>query len=802
MWRSGLQLSLAVLAMVAGYAFGGERQPMTTWSFKDNAGGWTAQQNARSAAFVEAAAALRIGGDSDITTLNSPGFPLEASRYYVATCRLKPAAADNRLVPVLKCEFLNQKAAMCGARWSNPDDPETDPTGVRISLPFIAPGDVKTARMKIELADPTLSAAAPLLVEQVELRELPRQDWVACRYRLDPVPPPLLQTRGLHPRFLLNPARLAEVRQRAKGPLKRMAEMLMAKADSFGQSKPPAYRLDDKEFPDQQLWQRGVGEAMPVLAMAWLLSGERRYLDYAEEWALASCAYPTWGLGHNNMVELSAGQQLFGLATVYDWGYAELSAPVRQKILQTLVERGARMFDATTGQTWWMGTYLQNHQWVNLNGLSAAAYATWEDNPEAFAWLAVSLNRFQRSLAAFGPDGASIEGPGYWCYGAENLLRFMYPARELLGADLFASPWWKHTASYLLYMTLPRNSWNPNSTMVDLADSNRKNWNGPSDVLWALAAEYGDGRAAWLADQIDMSRYWPALLWDSRCTPPLSPTEAPALPAFKLFADVGIVCARSSWQGDESLVVFKCGHPAGRQERARFHNSDVGHVHPDAGHFDVYGAGEWLIRDDGYRMKFTRQHNTLLIDGAGQSGEGALWLKGAEIPRSGPLPEILETSTSEAVDRIVAEVAPAYPPAAGLRSFRRTLVFAKPDTLLVYDDIRLEAEKDLELDFHPEASPQAFPGYFLCSGKKAVLRIEFAGPGEDVLDRTTLPAHGGYPESSLPGVKRRLHGAKWSSLAVFSWTAAAGAPEKIAIQATGDAFKVEAKGQVFEFKPQ
>jgi hypothetical protein len=35
---------------------------------------------------------------------------------------------------------------------------------------------------------------------------------------------------------------------------------------------PPAYRERDNSSGDEQLWQREVGNAMPVLAMAWVLS--------------------------------------------------------------------------------------------------------------------------------------------------------------------------------------------------------------------------------------------------------------------------------------------------------------------------------------------------------------------------------------------------------------------------------------------------------------------------------------------------------------------------------------------------
>jgi hypothetical protein len=56
-----------------------------------------------------------------------------------------------------------------------------------------------------------------------------------------------------------------------------------------------------------------------LLAMAWVLSGERQYLGAAREWALASCGYPTWGLGRIDGMDLAAGHQLYGLGLVYKW---------------------------------------------------------------------------------------------------------------------------------------------------------------------------------------------------------------------------------------------------------------------------------------------------------------------------------------------------------------------------------------------------------------------------------------------------------------------------------------------------
>ena len=105
-----------------------------------------------------------------------------------------------------------------------------------------------------------------------------------------------------------------------------------------------------------------VGNTMPVLAMAYVLTGEKQYLDAARRWALASCGYKTWGLGRIDGMDLATGHQLFGLAVIYDWCYRDLDEAARRQIRETLVKRTAAMFEAAaTGKAWWHRSYRQNH---------------------------------------------------------------------------------------------------------------------------------------------------------------------------------------------------------------------------------------------------------------------------------------------------------------------------------------------------------------------------------------------------------------------------------------------------------
>ena len=330
-------------------------------------------------------------------------------------------------------------------------------------------------------------------------------------------------------------------------------------------------------------------------------------------------------------MDLATGHQLFGLGLVYDWCYADLGEEARRTIRDTLVKRTSAMFEAAAaGKAWWGRSYLQNHLWVNISGMVVAGLALFDEAEGASGWIGLPLDKFQRTMAALGSDGASHEGVGYWEYGAEYMLKFMDLARSRLGVNLYTNAWWGNTASYAQYLNLPRHAWRRNNCIVDIADCPRSHWYGPDYILRALAREFRDGHAQWLAQQADEAGVasagapWLNLLWFD----PSLPVKAPSsLPTLRHFDDMDLVSARTDWSGEESLVVFRCGPCLGHKAVEEFaYDPGSGHVHPDANHFVLFGAGEWLIRDDGYRAKWTGQHNTLLVDGRGQMGEGKQWL--------------------------------------------------------------------------------------------------------------------------------------------------------------------------------
>lgn len=603
--------------------------------------------------------------------------------------------------------------------------------------------------------------------------------------------------RGRRPRLFLNAARLAELRGHIGGSHARLWQKALALAERLAASEPPAYDAAGGDALDnEQLWQREVGYALPHLALARLLTGERRFLEALRRWALAGCAYPTWGLGWVDGKDLAASHQLFGLAVAYDWCGAELDAEARGAIAGTLARRGARMFAAAarpSGPVWWSRTPLNNHQWVNCGGLAAAGLALWDEHPAAADWVAFAGGRIREAMALFAPDGASHEGLIYWAYGAQALLQYMHLARELLGEDLHDHPWWRSTAAYRLYLTLPEAAWSRgNFGLVNLADCRRSGDCGPEHVLRRLAAEFRDGHAQRLAARLEAAgittpqSYWLNLVWFDPAVPERPPEE---LPTLRHFENLGLVSARSDWSGRESLVVFKCGPSAGHRAAASGDPAlGSGHPHPDANHFLVFGAGQWLLRDDGYCTKHTDQHNALLVAGRGQLGEGKAWFDRSALAAAASQPRVLRAAPAPALDHLVGEAAGAYHPELGLRRFARHLLFLKPDVLVVADEVELAAPAELELLFHPEdPAERGADGAWTAAGDKAVLRLEPLTPeGVSVAaSEQTVSKEGGREPATMFRLGLRTRRAAWRNAVALSWAPAGERPPRAALRADG-----------------
>lgn len=809
-----IEFSLVCLMLSFGVEAAGQS---ATWDFESDSGNWRpraatvkVERITEVGATENSHACLHIHGSmqENWNYALSDSVSMQAGGLYRLSGWAKVVSAGSKTpMPFLKCEFVaSDRRKEMGRAATTQYDATRLGQWQHLTGEFQAPDGTVSCWLALEkgTSDPTQIDAYldDVIIEPIE------QLTALSRYDLDPIPPALQRVRNVHPRLYLNPERVSKLRSAIQTTHADLWVDVQVLADRAVKQGVPKYRKDDSWSGDEQLWQRSVGNAMPHLAMAYLMTGNKRYLDASKEWALASCAYPTWGYGRIDGMDLAAGHQLFGLATVYDWCYHDLDEASRQQIRGTLIKRASAMFQAAaTDKIWWRRSYMQNHLWVNVCGLAAAGFALFDEHEEARLWIGLAQDKFRRTMDVLGPDGASHEGVGYWEYGAEYMLKFMHLADELLGIDLYDHPWWRNTARYCQYLSLPRDAWTHRNYIIDLADCPRTHWYGPDHILRDLANRYRDGYAQWLAEQIDKadvdapSARWLNLIWHD---PTVQAVHPETLPTFRHFEDMGIVSARTGWDGREGLVVFKCGPFIGHEAIDDFsYDPGGGHVHPDAGHFIVFANGQWLIRDDGYQDKWTDQHNTLLIDGAGQLGEGRTWFNGTECLSAKARPRIISANSSAEFDHITGDVTAAYPESAGLERFVRHLLFVKPDVLILVDDIALNKSADLELRLHTESSDcKQQDGGCVVTGDGVVLCVDLLTAGNTKVDAANLPARGSHGrDTKLFTIRFTNHDARWRNAIALSWAPAGEEAKQVSLVKDEDiwTFSVAGRKLVFDW---
>jgi hypothetical protein len=282
--------------------------------------------------------------------------------------------------------------------------------------------------------------------------------------------------------------------------------------------------------------------------------------------------------------------------------------------------------------------------------------------------------------------------------------------------------------------------------------------------------------------------------------PAIASKPPASLPTMRHFEDMGIVSSRSDWSGDESLLAFKSGPGLGHYAMSKLdYSPGGGHMHPDANHFVLFGAGEWLIRDDGYRFKGSVNHNTLLVNGHGQMGENSegnashnvygaavppgMWFAAINEIRAKANPHITAAISRPEFDYMAGDATEAYPKELGLRRFVRQIVFVKPDIAIVADDVETDDAEDVELRFHPQfaAEPDG-GGVYVSKGKTSVLRFQtFAADGVEV-HAAPMPARTMLTPAKVEGLDKledpnklytiqlKTQRTHWRNVAVLSWS--------------------------------
>ena len=476
-------------------------------------------------------------------------------------------------------------------------------------------------------------------------------------------------------------------------------ERLLRQANSHhGDLPPPDHPSDSITY---------IGTAVLNLALAHLLTGEPAHLDAARRWIKSAIAYPHWGKERMPDNDLDAAWLLFGLGLGYDWLKGALPPDERDALRAKLIHQGGKLYDFALSNEgkWWSSAYWQNHNWICYGGLAVVAYALCEEFGQARNWAERARNNYMRALSYMAEDGSNYEGPVYWRYGVIWFLIYADLLKQETGQDLHNSAFLRNTFYYRLYLCGPN--------LIDTAnfgDCHDRRSAHSAAVYARLAGLYNIGEAQWLYHHFYRTGEWeregaeglvkPGLWAESGLEflwyePEVEASPVEALPGSRVFADLGLVTMRSSWNQDAVAMAFKCGTPNGMKawhsghalnRRLDWQTLSAGHDHPDANSFIIIRGDAYLAVDDGYaKEKRTRNHSTLLIDGRGQYAERTKnAFRDLDATWGARLEAYLEL---EGVVYARGEAARAYRRDLKLRQFTREALFLDGEAIVFRDVI-------------------------------------------------------------------------------------------------------------------
>ncbi len=417
-------------------------------------------------------------------------------------------------------------------------------------------------------------------------------------------------------------------------------------------------------------------------ALAYLLTEDPEHLEGIVAWLDAAADCP----GFDN--DLQYEFILRGVALTYDWLYHDLPDDTRRRTRDLIVRLSRQVYEGIIREAGDFGgvNFQQNHTWFAALGLMLGSAAVYGEVPEAEEWLGWSLDRAERIFLSFSPDGGFHEGAAYWDFSMPTLYRLVDLYESFTGLPIPAGDDGLHGQAEFRFRHLL-----PGLEHTAPLEDTQRLWGKPAVRVIAWEAKrYQDPVVMGIADLMwEEPKPWSfKLLWLDETLESVDPRDA--LPTARYYPDVETVFARTGWDDDDTWLAF-VSRPMGGHKYAelcaRYRRvSGLGHSHPHQGHFLIHGRGETLVDEPGHTYeKRTRDHNTILVNGEGQFGDGVAW------PQPNPGRAHITDFVSEGDVLItVADPSSAYPEELGLARFERTLAMIGRDLVIVHD--RLAAD--------------------------------------------------------------------------------------------------------------
>lgn len=498
----------------------------------------------------------------------------------------------------------------------------------------------------------------------------------------------------------------------------------------------------------------------------------------------------------------------------------DISADLDKRLLQAVAAKGceacfATVFDMDHPETvkGWdfdeahAGFYdLTMERWPTIlgaNNLRAAptgalglgALALMGIDPRAKLWLDTAVASTERFFTVVSKDGSFYEGISYLDYSLRTTLPFIDAHTRLIGdRDWTQSVNVLGMIEFTQAMQLGKHA-DGSADVVNFSDSFSSVFPG---ALTKLGDYCGSALGAYAADHSSDARWIYDFLWYR----PEGPRAEPDPRLLNWRGDLGWIVTRSGWAADDAVMAFKSGGPANHEHADR--NQIIYKIHGERLLNDHFGAS-YDRRHPGWLMRHAVAHNCILIDGRGHP-----YIDGSEGTNDSKAYAVL-LDYKDMGDRIwwTSDASAAYIlDNPHVTQVLRTVIFAKPATFLVYDQIQFRYRPQIiDARFYPDnadgmARLKVDGTRFRINRPNAALHALVASRSgaSPRLDRLQVPAEvGDFPCIEIHAPEALEH----TVLTLFTATGGSPAPApEMALTDEGGSWRIDAPGLKARLTPQ
>jgi len=487
-----------------------------------------------------------------------------------------------------------------------------------------------------------------------------------------------------HPRLFIRPEELDQLRRDVRGPLRSQWQQLVKQANRLVANPPPSDEPLKYEpgwkLGNPQWLERWWGNRMKViatldgaatLAFVYMVTGERQYGEAARKLMVAAAEWDPKGSTNHIYNDEASMPVLYLMSRAYTWGYGALSDDDRAKIRASMTARGQEIFNylRRAPHTWRPYDSHRNRGWHKLGEVAIAFMAEIDDAPK---WLEHTVNVFFCCYPVWSDDdGGWHEGTSYWNGYMTKQTWWLDVMKSALRIDGYRKPYFSRAGYFPLY-SMP-----PGTTAGGFSDSQlEREPRSMADTVAVFARGAQNGHWQWWADRAGYEREGGYLGVIRARQPAPKPKSPDDLPQSKVFRGTGLAMLHSDLtDAKKDIEIFFKSSPMGSHS----HGFNVQNSYVLA----VYGKPVlvWTGRRDWHGsphhtqwMWEAKSQNSILVNG-----------KGPKKHASDVGGKIAAFHTSREFDYVVGDATDAY--VGALKQFTRTILFAKPDIIVMYDQL-------------------------------------------------------------------------------------------------------------------